>query len=45
MILLAAVLIFLGAFLLMWWAFGPDDDWQIEDQDEYEITHFYRVKR
>lgn len=35
MILLAAVLIFLGAFLLLWWAFERDDEWHVE-RDDYE---------
>lgn len=35
MILLAAVVTFLGFALLLFWALAPQDDWQPND-DEYE---------
>jgi len=35
-ILLGAVLVFLGAFLLLWWAFAPRDEWHLDDREYTE---------
>lgn len=39
--LLAAVLIFLAVFLLMWWAFGPEKELHIDRDNDYEIRSLY----
>lgn len=44
MILLAAILLFLGCFALLWLAFGPgDEEWFLED-DHYD-SPLWRIRK
>lgn len=42
MTLLAAVLIFLGAALLLYMVAWPDEEWYIDDRDHHEIKSLWR---
>lgn len=45
MVLIAAILVFLGFTALLYWAFEADQEWRIKRDDEYVITSLWRERR
>lgn len=43
-ILLGAILLFLGFAALLWYAFSPNDEWSLDDRD-HDYFPFWKGRR